>query len=122
MNNIESGWSDHLLGHLLVTMVTLLVNGLYGMDRTPAPYDPGSFHICRRLAFSDVFIPTVYNLYSITVKRLYGACVRSEGIRKAPDHTGSGFNHSIQSGVSAVSNMPPSGLFLPVGTWVYSII
>lgn len=41
MNNIESGWSDHLLGHLLVTMVTLLVTGLYGMGRTPAPDHTG---------------------------------------------------------------------------------
>lgn len=43
MNNIESGWSDHLLGHLLVTMVTLLVTGLYGMGRTLAPCEPGLF-------------------------------------------------------------------------------
>lgn len=48
MNNIESGWSDHLLGPLLVTMVTLLVTGSYGMGRTPAAPSGAFFMLSER--------------------------------------------------------------------------
>ena len=49
--------------------------------------DPGLYGVFSCLPPS-CYLSRIYThgvqLYSITVKRLYGACVRSEGIKKAP--------------------------------------
>lgn len=68
MNNIESGWSDHLLGHLLVTMVTLLVTGSYGVGRIPAAPSGAFFMPSERThAPYSRFTVILYKLYIMVI-------------------------------------------------------